>query len=234
MNTEYSDVLLHYGVKGMKWGVRRNLNKLVTRIRKNKTASEKKRTARKELKIRELEAKKVGTLIKKRPQDMDDKELETYYNRTLSVSKLRKAASNSALDKQSRGEAARLIKNKDTMSLEDLKKEADRLDKRSNQLTSLRPSTSKKPGLIYKTGVGLLKEVVVSDTLIDKAMNATIKKAVPKLDPRATKAIKKILTTSGNALIDNATNKAYATYVDNSAKNKYVVVDYTKPKDNDG
>ena len=226
------DSLQHFGTKGMRWGIRnsRSGSSLGSKVRKafsKAGKAEKKKGALTD---------KIGA-AKKRPQDMTDGELNDYYNRRMSVSKLKKASSNTSLDKLSREQAKLTLRELNNIKNVDLKKEADRLDTRATQLAAMRPSNNKKPGLIYKTGVGLLKDTIVSDKVIEKILSTTLSKANVKLDERVVKAVGKVLKSTGNAMIDKATNKAYAAVIDKRAKGKYVIINYdqeAKKKEEEG
>lgn len=78
------DELMHYGVKGMKWGVRRKryLSKIRTKGRKMKRDMAKKRQARKEERAASKTAKKVSEKPKRKPvSEMTDEELNSAIKR---------------------------------------------------------------------------------------------------------------------------------------------------------
>ena len=164
------NTLKHYGVQGQKWGIRRplgpdgliigsrkSLKKLSRKIKRN--LNTRKRNKQRLEKIKE-EALKKKIAAFKNPKDMTDEELKDYHTRLSAKRKLQTIAKSKSLDDMSIGLAKDLVRNSDSKSSAELKKEADRLENRSRQLEESRPSYGKKPGIGYtllktsiKTGI---------------------------------------------------------------------------------
>ena len=164
------NTLKHYGVKGQKWGVirpigpdglvtssRKSLKKLSRKIKR--TLNTRKRNKQRLEKLKE-EALKRKVASFKDPKDMNDEELKDYHTRLTAKRKLQTIAKSKSLDDMSMGLVRDLVRNSDSKSSAELKKEADRLENRSRQLEESRPSYGKKPGIGYtilktaiKTGI---------------------------------------------------------------------------------
>lgn len=77
MTISHEEYLEHYGVKGMKWGVRKDRPSLSNRIRKAHSDRKARETARRSPERREVD--KIQT--KKKAKYMTDAELKTVINR---------------------------------------------------------------------------------------------------------------------------------------------------------
>lgn len=103
-----NEVLVHYGVKGMKWGVRRSASELGNYIRnrkiakKRKQALEKAREARAKNRAAEAERQRKLAAGKLSPKQMTDKELQDRIAR-LDLEKRYTDAIKSTRASQSRG-----------------------------------------------------------------------------------------------------------------------------------
>ena len=164
------NTLKHYGVQGQKWGIRRplgpdglivgsrkSLKKLSRKIKRNLNTRKRNKQRLEKLKEEALK-KKIAAF--KDPKDMNDEELKDYHTRLTAKRKLQTIAKSKSLDDMSIGRAKDLVRNADSKSSAELKKEADRLENRSRQLEESRPSYGKKPGIGYtilktaiKTGI---------------------------------------------------------------------------------
>ena len=222
-------VLQHYGVLGMRWGVRKSsysrAGKTFTRtIRKAKKATSNYIGKRNAKKIAEENKKKQSEEAikrrKKSPKDMDADELKDYYGRTLAQRKLQAAVGNKVLDLEARGKAQRLLREMDGMSTADLKKSSDEISERARQLNELRPSYGKKPGRPYKMAGNIIKGALNSDAAFDWVMNKTVNKALDGTKIKSThkdlikNTVKGVVKKDKDALIDKAINKIWETRVD--------------------
>ena len=198
-----SDLLIHYGVKGMRWGVRKSRSSsgsssIKKKIKKLGRKATKPLRDKKRKKQNAERNKKMNEKAKKRPQDMTNSELQDYHTQLTSKKKLMKAANNSSLDAVTRAEAKMLARRSSELTTSELKKKADTIDNRSRLLTDLDPGKKKnKMNFAQKAVVDMFKETVISEknmnTLLDKTvgknkqMNPALKKAIVKVGTQAGK-----------------------------------------------
>lgn len=206
--------LLHYGVKGMRWGVRRqavsrakrgvrkatrSAGKFADKVKKIQDKAGKKKLKQQELKTRQLEAKAVLAKKKKHPKDMSDSELKDHHTKVTNERKLASLTKDPNLDRFSREQAAKTLRKKEGMSSEDLKKEVTRLETRSRQLKELRPSNSAKAPIGYKIAKIALKNMVNTDKVIETGLNKTVFKGQTDAIKKATEVANAVKTANDAA-----------------------------------
>lgn len=220
--------LQHYGVQGMRWGVRKSsysrggktFRRTIRKVKKATSNYIGKQNAKKKLQEDKKKAIEASKKRKKSPKDMDPDELKDYYNRTVSQRKLQAAASNKVLDMESRGRAKRMLREMDSMSTEQLKKESDKVAERARQLNELRPSYGKKPGRAYKFAGTIIKNALNNEALVDKALDKTIGKTMgtTKLTSSHKDMVKNVtknmVKNEKDKLVDKAIDKVWKTRVD--------------------
>ncbi len=190
--------LQHYGVQGMRWGVRKSsysrAGKTFRRtIRKAKKATRNyigKQNAKKKLQEDKKKAIEASKKRKKSPKDMDDDELKEYHTRVTAQRKLQAAAKNSSLDRVSRETAKKILRESEGISTAELKKTGDKLAERGRQLKELRPSTNAKQGVGWKLAKTALKTFVNTDAVIDAGLNRTVFKAQSANEKTYNQAVK--------------------------------------------
>ena len=221
--------LKHYGVQGMRWGVRKSsysragktFSRTVRKVKKATSNYIGKRNAKKVIEENKKKQSEEATKRRKKsPKDMDDNELKDYYGRTLAQRKLQAAVGNKVLDLEARGKAQRLLREMDGMSTADLKKSSDEISERARQLNELRPSYGKKPGRPYKMAGNILKGALNSDTFVEFAMNKTITNGLKKTKLSDThkdlikNTVKGVVKKDKDAVIDKTLTRIWETRVD--------------------
>ena len=226
-----TDDLMHYGVQGQRWGVRRAVgpNGLIKRTVKAYRGSYLGKAftkTGKKYKQKQLNKAIAKALAKKKsPKDMSDSELKDAYSRNTSKKNLQAAVKSKVLDDVSKAMAAKTLREMEFTSSADLKKESDRITERGRQLTELRPSNSAKQGVGWKIAKAVVKATVDTDTILDIAIGATTTKKISKevvKDAMTSKRkkgitetqIRKEISTTKNQKIDDMIDKVWAKRID--------------------
>lgn len=213
MNYEYTDYLYHYGVKGMKWGIRRTAEQLGHKIKEAGERRKQKRQERNEKKIAKAQAKQS-----KRQAKQDKKNAKEQERRDKFEQEKQMDAETKKQKILSSRNPKLLYENADLFTTQELQNAYNRLVLEKNISNMIPSETSKGKQLVdkYIAAGNTVSDVLATTNKI--VSNAQRFKDLTTKGSKDSKPENKKVTTKASSVADNPATQAGKKIVDDFVK----------------